>query len=64
MGEGYTCSRLVARRGGDGVRLNSKALYNKEIRCVVCSKCGRYVDANYFGGMITVAPCKCVEVTA
>jgi hypothetical protein len=46
------------------VRLNSEVLYNKEIRCVVCSKCGQYVDADYFGGMIKIAPCKCVEVMA
>lgn len=46
------------------MRLNSEVLYNKEIRCVVCSKCGQYVDADYFGGMIKIAPCKCVEVMA
>ena len=51
-------------RGGDGVRLNVVSIYNKEISSVVCSKCGKYVDADYFGGMIKVAPCKCVEVTA
>ena len=45
------------------MRLNVESIYNKEIRCVVCSKCGRYVDADYFGGMIKVAPCKCAEVT-
>mgnify|MGYP001359168147 FL=1 len=54
----------MSEGGGDGVRLNVKSIYNKEIRCVVCSKCGQYVDADYFGGMIKVAPCECVKVKA
>ena len=46
------------------MRLNVQSIYNVEIDSVVCSKCGKYVDADYFGGMIKVAPCKCVEVSA
>ena len=38
------------------MRLNVKSIYNKEIRCVVCSKCGQYVDADYFGGSIFCKP--------
>ena len=48
------------------MRLNGRTVYNSEIRCVVCSKCGDILDADYNHGMVKVIPftCKCVEVSA